>query len=102
LYRCDNVKFYFNNKTKTNMKNLISVAVFLLLCQALFAQGRNPITADQALELLKAGNRRFVEGKTIHPHQDPARIREVAKGQKPFLLAALTVVFPVKSSLMKG
>ena len=68
------------------MKNLISVAVFLLLCQALFAQERNPITADQALELLKAGNRRFVEGRTIHPRQDPARIREVAKGQKPFAI----------------
>ncbi len=65
---------------------MISVAVFLLLCQALFAQGRNPITADQALELLKEGNRRFVEGKTIHPRQDPARIREVAKGQKPFAI----------------
>ncbi len=69
-----------------NMKNLISVAVFLLLCQALFAQGRNPITADQAIERLKEGNRRFVQGKTIHPRQSPERIREVAKGQRPFAI----------------
>ncbi len=84
------------------MKNLSAIIASLLFCHVLFAQERNPITADQALERLKEGNRRFVEGKTIHPRQDPARIREVAKGQKPFLLAALTVVFPVKSSLMKG
>ncbi len=61
------------------MKNLVSIIASLLFCQVLFAQERNPITADQALERLKEGNRRFVEGKTIHPRQDPTRIREVAK-----------------------
>ncbi|MBC8042256.1 MAG: carbonic anhydrase [Rhizobacter sp.] len=30
------------------------------------------------------GNKRFVAGKSVHPHQDAARLREVAKGQKPF------------------
>lgn len=68
------------------MKNLLFALLALLLCQSLHAQERNPISADQALERLKAGNKRFVEGKTIHPRQDPARIREVAKGQKPFAI----------------
>ena len=68
------------------MKNLSAIIASLLFCHVLFAQERNPITADQALERLKEGNRRFVEGKTIHPRQDPARIREVAKGQKPFAI----------------
>ncbi len=85
-YNCTIIKQFFNNKTNTNMKKLVSIIASLLFCQVLFAQERNPITADQALERLKEGNRRFVEGKTIHPRQDPARIREVAKGQKPFAI----------------
>jgi carbonic anhydrase len=34
--------------------------------------------------MLRDGNRRFVAGEMTHPHQDPARRREVAGGQEPF------------------
>lgn len=68
------------------MKKTLLILLSSLLVPTLLAQERNPLTADQALERLKEGNRRFVEGKTIHPRQDPARIREVAKGQKPFAI----------------
>lgn len=44
------------------------------------------IAADSALKLLKAGNKRFVEGKSQKPHQDLQRIKEVASGQKPFAI----------------
>ncbi|OYT71463.1 MAG: carbonate dehydratase [Chloracidobacterium sp. CP2_5A] len=41
---------------------------------------------EMALKVLMEGNRRFAAGKTIHPRQDIARIRETAKGQKPFAI----------------
>jgi carbonic anhydrase len=44
----------------------------------------NNITPDQALEKLMAGNKRFVDEKSIDPNQDTARLTEVAQGQKPF------------------
>lgn len=68
------------------MKNLLFALALIFACHSLYAQERNPLSADQALERLKAGNQRFVEGKTVHPRQDPTRIREVAKGQKPFAI----------------
>ncbi|BAU62838.1 carbonic anhydrase [Stanieria sp. NIES-3757] len=48
------------------------------------AVAQNEITPDQALEKLMIGNKRFVDRKTIDPNQDPARLTEVAKEQKPF------------------
>lgn len=68
------------------MKKTLSVFALAFFATTLSAQMRNPITPDQAIERLKAGNSRFVQGKTIHPRQSPARIREVAKGQKPFAI----------------
>ena len=46
--------------------------------------GKTALTPDQALNQLMAGNDRFVHRKRTNPHQDFARITEVAKGQKPF------------------
>lgn len=40
----------------------------------------------RALEVLLEGNQRFVEGRSIHPRQDPERIRAAAEGQKPFAI----------------
>ena len=42
------------------------------------------MTADEAFEVLLAGNRRFVAGTPAHPNQDAARRREVAPAQAPF------------------
>jgi carbonic anhydrase len=38
----------------------------------------------QALGNLLAGNRRFIQGKTIDPNRNMGRLTEVAKGQNPF------------------
>lgn len=62
----------------------------LLLCGvvgvSLYANStEGGIPADQAIQMLKEGNQRFVEGKTTHPHTDFARIKEVSGGQKPFV-----------------
>jgi carbonic anhydrase len=44
------------------------------------------MTAQQALEALKAGNARFISAKAEHPHQDMARVKELAQGQHPFAI----------------
>lgn len=46
----------------------------------------NPSTpcAEEALQALREGNRRFATGQAIHPHQDAARREEVLPGQRPF------------------
>jgi len=68
------------------MKKTLFIFSLAFFATIVSAQTRNPITADQAIERLKEGNRRFVQGKTIRPRQSPERIREVAKGQKPFAI----------------
>ena len=42
------------------------------------------ISADQALERLLEGNRRWVEGRLAHPNRSAERRRELATGQRPF------------------
>ncbi len=48
------------------------------------AVAKDDWTPDQALQALMEGNQRFINGKRISPHQDRARLAEVAKTQKPF------------------
>jgi carbonic anhydrase len=43
-----------------------------------------PVTPAEALRLLRDGNRRFVSGQRLHPHQDADRRRAVAPAQRPF------------------
>jgi len=49
---------------------------------AIFAPA--PTTPVEALAALVEGNRRFVDGKTIAPHRDFVRLREIAPKQAPF------------------
>jgi carbonic anhydrase len=37
-----------------------------------------------AVQKLQGGNKRFQEGRSIHPRQDPALIKRLSEGQKPF------------------
>ncbi|OPY76083.1 MAG: Carbonic anhydrase [Syntrophorhabdus sp. PtaU1.Bin050] len=39
---------------------------------------------DEALQKLIEGNKRYVAGKPLHPHQDVERRRDVIQGQQPF------------------
>lgn len=48
------------------------------------AFAKTDLTPDQALEALIEGNQRFTARKRESPHQDMARLHEVAKGQNPF------------------
>ncbi len=65
-------------KTKTTTLTCIFALFTTIVC----AQ----VPADLALNNLKEGNKRFVEGKSIKPHQDLQRIKEVSSGQKPFAI----------------
>lgn len=74
------------------MKSLsrIRAFAFLVAACAAFNVSANDTHSDpegisptQALQLLKEGNQRFVEGHTDHPHQNPSRRSELASGQKP-------------------
>ncbi|MDO1449882.1 carbonic anhydrase [Rhodocytophaga aerolata] len=44
------------------------------------------ISPDESLQRLKEGNKRFIEGKSARPRQDPATIRNLSKGQQPFAI----------------
>uniref|UniRef100_A0A7S0VDS3 Carbonic anhydrase n=1 Tax=Polytomella parva TaxID=51329 RepID=A0A7S0VDS3_9CHLO len=44
----------------------------------------NAESPDQVLQRLLDGNRRFIAGQSIHPHQEKSRIIELCSGQKPF------------------
>jgi len=59
--------------------------ITLLTCiiALLISKAHAQVSADSALVSLKQGNKRFLEGKSIRPHQDLKRIKEVALGQKP-------------------
>jgi len=49
-----------------------------------FSSIRAQVSPETALIALKEGNSRLVAGKSIKPHQDVNRIKELATGQKPF------------------
>jgi len=48
------------------------------------AHAESGLTPDEALAKLMEGNQRFVARRRLNPHQDLARITEVAAGQAPF------------------
>jgi carbonic anhydrase len=68
----------------------LSVCVVSALClgTAVYAQGADPanVPAAAALQRLQDGNKRFVEGKATHEHQQASRRTEIAKGQNPFAI----------------
>jgi carbonic anhydrase len=66
------------------MKKTSTLLVFIIALLSTLAQAQ--VSADSALKSLKEGNKRFVEGKSIKPHQDLQRINEVSSGQKPFAI----------------
>lgn len=73
---------------KIKLFNHFLTAPFLVIgvffCSMVYGQVK--VTADEALIRLKEGNTRFIEGKSIRPHQDFQRIKEVSLGQTPFAI----------------
>lgn len=80
------------------MKNLIRNPILLLsgllvyfllilpACKVPLQETEPPSTPATALATLVAGNQRFVQGKTTHPHQNIQRIQETENHQNPFAI----------------
>jgi carbonic anhydrase len=67
----------------------VSMAIFLAGCKSAPPATTDHETAPAAqspLDVLKEGNRRFVEGRMVHDHQNMERLMEVAKGQHPIAI----------------
>lgn len=57
------------------IKNLATLGAIILLLIALTIQAwAAPQSPEQALTMLKEGNQRFVQGKSIHPYTDSSRL----------------------------
>lgn len=63
-------------------KHLSAILVFNLLALVAYSQA----TVEDPLIELKEGNERFYTNAMIHPHQDLARVKELASGQHPFAI----------------
>ena len=65
----------------------VLMAIALAGCKSAAPATAAPGAAVQTpLDVLKEGNRRFVEGRMLHDHQDMQRLVEVAKGQHPIAI----------------
>ena len=63
----------------------------ILLCMSLILscrqkQEENKINTLSPLDKLKTGNEKFLSGYPIHPHETLDRIRDLKKGQNPFVV----------------
>lgn len=62
---------------------VLSAAIVTAMGGFAVAQQSEP---DQALKALMDGNKRYTSGTPSRPHQNAARMQEIAKGQKPFAM----------------
>lgn len=65
---------------------IFSSLLFVFITTTIIAQHDNSITSDEALIKLLEGNKRFVEFKQNHPHQNETRLKEVSSSQNPFAI----------------
>lgn len=56
----------------------------LIIFPSIVSSVQSEISPDEALSRLIEGNKRFTQGKSIHPNQTPEKIKELSAGQKPF------------------
>lgn len=63
--------------------NLMCLA-FVVVAYTMSLSAAEPSTPEEALAELIAGNERYVNEKSIHPHTDMGRVAETAPHQAPF------------------
>ena len=68
------------------MKFLVPILFISLLFSCKQNQEKDQVTALTPLDKLKVGNERFVSGHPVHPDETLDRIRELKKGQNPFVV----------------
>ncbi|MBL4901450.1 carbonic anhydrase [Desulfocapsa sp. AH-315-G09] len=67
---------------KKFLKSVVAVSCFLALTSTTVLASGSKVakpSPDEAIAMLKAGNERFVTGKSIHPHTDAARLALAGK-----------------------
>lgn len=72
------------NDIKLKLLPIILFTTLLLSCQQKHEENQKSVLGP--LEKLKAGNEKFVSGYPVHPHETLDRIRELKKGQNPFVV----------------
>ena len=68
------------------MKFLVPILFISLFFSCKQNQKKDQDTALAPLDKLKVGNERFVSGHPVHPDETLDRIRELKKGQNPFVV----------------
>lgn len=68
------------------MKKIFIILMMFFIANVCFAHSDSNLSAKEALEKLKEGNKRFVELKQKHPDEDKKRRKEMLKGQHPFVV----------------
>jgi carbonic anhydrase len=68
------------------MKFILSILFISLFCSCNQKQEKNQDNTLAPSDKLKAGNERFVNGHPVHPDETLDRIRELKKGQSPFVV----------------
>ena len=68
------------------MKFLVSILFISLFFSCKQKQEKGQDTALAPLDKLKVGNEKFVSGHPVHPDETLDRIRELKKGQNPFVV----------------
>ena len=68
------------------MKFLAIILFISLFFSCREKQDENQDNTLAPLDKLKAGNEKFVSGHPVHPHETLDRIRELKKGQNPFVV----------------
>ena len=92
----------------SNKKSIITgflAAFFIFITASIWVFADNPIQKDEALELLREGNTRFIEMKLQHPNESIERREKTAiNGQKPFaiVLACSDSRLPVETVFDRG
>lgn len=78
------LNYFVHHVLKAFSLQCFVISILSLLAAPAFSQNKTSIPSDQALQLLKEGNKRFMNGHSIRPNQDINRIKEVAEAQYPF------------------
>ena len=68
------------------MKFLVPILFISLFFSCIQKQEKDQVDSLAPIDKLKTGNERFVSGHPVHPDETLKRIRELKKGQSPFVV----------------
>jgi len=69
-----------------NLKYAVLILLLILFFSCTQKQEEKQVNTEKPIDNLKSGNERFVSGHPVHPDETLDRIRELKKGQNPFVV----------------